>query len=296
MDELLGHALHSATRDAAVVYADARVVAPYALEYLAVRNGTASALTSTVRSAVGVRVRTARAWGFGTASATTKEAARAAAERAVRAARAADRSAFGPLTVTDEKGPTKGRYSTKLRTDPFSVPLATKLRLLLDAEKALHVRPEVKSGRASYCAWKEEKWFASTEGTRYRSTIVHVGAGVEATATSGAEVQRRSGPTSFGGDFRQAGFEYIRSLDLPGIAPTVGREAVALLKAPACPTGTMPIVLASDQCALQVHESVGHATELDRILGTEAGYAGTSFVAPEDVGTRVYGSPQMQIS
>ncbi|MCI4319222.1 MAG: TldD/PmbA family protein [Thermoplasmata archaeon] len=296
MDELLGHALHSATRDAAVVYADARVVAPYALEYLAVRNGTASALTSTVRSAVGVRVRTARAWGFGTASATTKAAARAAAERAVRAARAADRSAFGPLTVTDEKGPTNGRYSTKLRTDPFSVPLATKLRLLLDAEKALHVRPEVKSGRASYCAWKEEKWFASTEGTRYRSTIVHVGAGVEATATSGAEVQRRSGPTSFGGDFRQAGFEYIRSLDLPGIAPNVGREAVALLKAPACPTGTMPIVLASDQCALQVHESVGHATELDRILGTEAGYAGTSFVAPEDVGTRVYGSPQMQIS
>ncbi|MCI4351610.1 MAG: TldD/PmbA family protein [Thermoplasmata archaeon] len=296
MEELLKLALASATRDSAIVYADARIVAPYAVEYLAVRNGTASALTSAVRAAVGVRVRTAKAWGFGTASAITSVATRAAAQRAVRAARAADPSARAALRVTDEKGPRNGRYTTKLRSDPFQVPLATKLKVLLEAERAVHVSPRIKSGRASYSAWKEVKWFASTEGSSYRSTIVQVGAGVEATAVSGGEVQRRSGPTSFGGDFRQAGFEFVRGLDLPGIAPRVGREAVALLQAPACPSGTMPIVLASDQCALQVHESVGHATELDRILGTEAGYAGTSFVATGDVGQRIYGSPNMQIT
>jgi TldD protein len=296
VEELLRLGLRTATRDPAIVYADVRVVAPYAVEYLAVRNGIASALTSSVRAAVGVRVRTAKAWGFGTASSITPAAARAAAERAVRSARAADPSARARLAVTEERGPTKGRYTTKMRSDPFIVPLATKLELLLEAERAVHVKPEVKNGRASYYAWKEVKWFASTEGSSYRSTIVQVGAGVEATAVAGGEVQRRSGPTSFGGDFRQAGFEYVKSLDLPGIAPRVGREAAALLKAPTCPSGTFPIVLASDQCALQVHESVGHATELDRILGTEAGYAGTSFVAPEDVGQRTYGSPLMQIA
>jgi len=144
-------------------------------------------------------------------------------------------------------------------------------------------------------AWENVTRFASSEGVSYTSHIVHVGAGLDATAAAHGEVQRRSGPNSFGGDYGQAGYEFIERLGLPERAPLVGKEAVALLDAPACPTATTTVVLASDQLALQVHESVGHATELDRVLGSEAGFAGTSFLAPADRGSLQYGSEWMSI-
>ena len=87
----------------------------------------------------------------------------------------------------------------------------------------------------------------------------------------------------------------MEGLDLGTRSESVGREAVALLDAPACPTGRTTLVLASDQLALQVHESVGHAVELDRILGSEAGYAGTSWIAPSKIGRLRYGSRAMNI-
>ena len=122
-----------------------------------------------------------------------------------------------------------------------------------------------------------------------------MGAGLAATAVRGSMVQRRSAPTSFGGDFSQAGFEFVQGLDLAGRAPELGREAVALLDAPVCPTGATTLVLGSDQLALQVHESVGHAVELDRIFGSEAAFAGTSWVAPEKIGVLRYGSDLMNV-
>ena len=124
---------------------------------------------------------------------------------------------------------------------------------------------------------------------------MHVGAGVTATAVRGSNVQTRSAPSSFGGDFSQAGFEFVEGLDLAGRAPEVGREAAALLDAPVCPTGATTLVLGSAQLALQVHESVGHAVELDRIFGSEAGFAGTSWVAPEKIGVLRYGSDLMNV-
>src|SRR5208282_3752018 len=108
-------------------------------------------------------------------------------------------------------------------------------------------------------------------------------------------VQRRSAPSSHGGDFAQAGFEFVEGLGLVGRAPEIGKEAVALLDAPVCPTGPTTLVLGSDQLALQVHESVGHAVELDRIFGSEAGFAGTSWVAPEKIGVLRYGSDLMNV-
>ncbi|MCI4331730.1 MAG: TldD/PmbA family protein [Thermoplasmata archaeon] len=294
MEPLLNAGLRAAlTGD--VVYADVRVVSPHRYEHLAVRNGEASALTSSNRAGIGVRVRTKLAWGFATANELDEATARAVARKAVRAAQAAGRTSRTPLVVTEEQGPENGRYESPVGLDPFEVDRAEKLQLLTDTERALHVHPSVKSGHAQFQAWREVKWFASSEGVRYRSSITHVGAGIDATAVSGGEVQRRSAPTSFGGDYRQAGWEFVRDLDLPSLAPTVGREAVALLTAPVCPTSTTTLVLASDQLALQVHESVGHATELDRILGMEAGYAGTSFLSVTDRTKLRYGSEAMNI-
>jgi TldD protein len=280
---------------AGVPYADARVVSPWRMLHLAVQNGRAHALTDSREGGLGVRVRTDRAWGFAGTTELTRDAARSVTRLAVRLARGAGRSAPGKLRVTEESPPKNGRYATPMRRDPFDVPREEIMQLLADAEARLHAAKDVKSGVASLQAWSETKWFGSTEGASYTSRIVQVGAGVSATSVRGASVQRRSSPTSFGGNYRQAGYEFVDALGLPERAEQAGREAVALLDAPSCPAGTTTLVLASDQLALQVHESVGHAVELDRIFGSEAAYAGTSWVPAGEIGRLHYGSEQMNV-
>ena len=294
MEDVLSAALDAALTAGARA-AEVRVVAPHRYEHLAIRDGRANALTATTSVGLGVRVRTDRAWGFAASATVDVPSARATARLAARVARAAGRTTHGPLELAPVDGPAHGEYRSTVVRDPFEVPLDEKIRLLVEAEHALHVAPEIKSGEASFHAWSDDKWFASSEGVSYRSAITHVGAGLAATAVLGKEVQRRTAPTSFGGDYRQAGWEFVLGLDLGGLAPKVGREAAALLSAPSIPEETTTVVLASDQLALQVHESVGHATELDRILGFEAGYAGTSFLTTAGRGALRYGSPLMNI-
>ncbi len=294
MEELIRAALTVADQPG-VVHADVRVVAPSRFVQLAVRNGAASALTDARTETLGVRVRTERAWGFATTCDLRPGPVREVARLAVRLARAAGRHARERVRVTEDPGPVGGRYETRLRRDPFAIPFEPVLELLTAAEKGLHTAPAVKSGLATFQAWEEDKWYGSSDGASYTSRIVHVGAGVTATAVRGSNVQTRSAPSSFGGDFAQAGFEFVEGLDLAGRAPEVGRESAALLDAPVCPTGTTTLVLGSAQLALQVHESVGHAVELDRIFGSEAGFAGTSWVAPEKIGILRYGSDLMNV-
>ena len=294
MEDLLRIAL-SAAGTSGIAYADVRVVAPQRSLHLAVRDGGASALTDARSQGLGVRVRTDRAWGFATTSELSTTSARTTARLAARLARASGRTAPERLRVTEDSGPRDGRYSSIVRQDPFEVPREEIVALLSEAESRLHVSREVKSGLASFQAWEETKEFASSDGATFRSRIVQVGAGLSATAVRGSMVQRRSAPSSFGGDFAQAGFEFVQSLGLVERAQAVGQEAARLLDAPACPTGTTTLVLGSDQLALQVHESVGHAVELDRIFGTEAGFAGTSWVGAEKVGHLRYGSDAMNV-
>ena len=278
-----------------IAYADVRLIAPYRQISLAVRDGVAGALTSASSAGLGVRVRTARAWGFAGTSELTPAGVRTAARTAVRLARAASRTAKQPLRVTDDLGPLNGRYASEVREDPFEVGPEEIVALLTDAERRLHVAPEIRNGIATFRAWEESKWFRSSDGAAYRSRIVHVGAGVAATAIRGSQVQRRSYPATFGGDYRQAGVEFVRGLGLPDRAESVGHEALQLLDAPACPTGVTTLVLESSQLALQVHESVGHAVELDRIYGSEAAFAGTSWVPVPEIGTLRYGSDLMHV-
>ena len=272
-----------------------RLIAPHRQIALSVRDGVAGALTSSTSAGLGVRVRTARAWGFAGTGELTPAGVRSAARTAVRLARAASRTAKEPLRLTDDIGPLNGRYSSEVREDPFEVGPEVIVGLLADAERRLHVTPEVKHGLASFRAWEEIKWFRSSDGAAYRSRIVHTGGGTMATAIRGAEVQRRSYPQSFGGDFAQAGLEFFRDLALPEHSEATAKEALELLDARACPTGTTTLVLESSQLALQVHESVGHAVELDRIYGTEAAYAGTSWVPTSAIGTLRYGSDLMHV-
>jgi TldD protein len=151
---------------------------------------------------------------------------------------------------------------------------------------------------SSLAFWQEDKTFANTDGAFLEQTIVESGGGVEAMAVDRerGEVQKRSYPNSFGRDQRQEGWEAILAMDLPANASRVGEEAVALLTADQCPSGVTTLILGATQLALQVHESCGHPIELDRVFGTEASYAGTSFLTPEKYNTLRYGSDVVNLT
>src|SRR5436305_2999856 len=155
-------------------------------------------------------------------------------------------------------------------------------------------------GRADYAEVRHVRTrieeIATRNGAVDEEFVTASGAGISALAVAADEVQIRSFPCSHAGDVRQAGYEHIAAMRLAEAGPRVAEEAVALLTAPACEPGRRTIVLDGMQLALQLHESVGHAVELDRVLGTEASYAGTSFVTVEDLGSLRFGSPLMNVT
>ncbi len=144
--------------------------------------------------------------------------------------------------------------------------------------------------------YRERKWFGSTDGAFTEQSWIESGAGIVAYAVKDGEVVSRSYPNSHGGGWEQAGWEYVLRLDLLGQAARVAEQAAALLSAPECDSGTVDLIIDGSQMALQVHESIGHPTELDRVLGEEAAFAGTSWVGLRDVGTLVYGSDKVTVT
>jgi TldD protein len=273
-------------------YAEARYVRSRA-ESLATRNGAVDEVESGASEGVGVRVRVGGAWGF----AATRELDARALERAL--AQALATAAAQPATPATPLAPepaARGRWESRCELDPFAVPLEDKLEALTAADEAMRGDSRIALTSANLRAYSDERIFASTEGALCEQRTTECGGGIAATAVSDDEVQIRSFPSSFGGDIAQAGYEHFAGLGLLAAAPRVAEEAVALLSATSCPAGTATVILDGQQLALQVHESVGHAVELDRVLGTEASYAGTSFVSVADVASLRYGSELMNVT
>ena len=154
----------------------------------------------------------------------------------------------------------------------------------------------MKVAQASVRAQSERKLFLSSEGAEIEQELVECGGGIDAIAVDDDLYQQRSYPSAHVGSSAQAGWEYVVGLGLEREAPRVAEEAAALLRADECPAGVTTVVIGAEQMQLQVHESVGHPTELDRVYGTEAAYAGTSFLAPADLGSLRYGSEHMNIT
>ena len=291
-------------------YADARFVHTR-LERLGSRNGTVDRLDAAEEDGIGVRVRVGRSWGFASCAGTGKADAEAALERALRvaaaqapgggAARADPRGPAGaagarePTPLAPEP-PARGEYVSPAERDPFAVPLEDKLAVLLAADAGLRTEPGVVLTRAGFEALRVDKLFASTEGALCRQVLTECGGGLTAVAVDGDESQTRSFPASHGGHVAQAGYEHFLALDLAGEAPRVSEEAAQLLRAPACPPGRRTLILAGEQLGLQVHESIGHAVELDRVLGREASYAGTSFIPADGIGSLRVGSPSVSVT
>jgi TldD protein len=272
-------------------YADARAVARRG-QTVATKNGRVEDLSDRETEGIGVRVLVGAAWGFASDRRLDEQGARDAALRACAFARAAAGRHSRALAPVEARS---GEYRTAVEIDPFSVPLADKVALCLRAEEALH-RPEIKVAQAAVRAQRERKLFLSTEGARVEQEIVECGGGIDAMAVGDDLFQVRSYPTSHGGSSAQAGWEYVEALGLEREAPRIAEQAAALLHAEECPAGRTTVVIDSDQMQLQVHESVGHPIELDRIYGTEAAYAGTSFLKPGDLGSLRYGSAHMNVT
>jgi TldD protein len=243
---------------------------------------------------IGVRVLVDGSWGFASAPLTDATVPARTAERAIAVARAG--AGAGPPAALPPRPPASGRYQTDVRQDPFAVPAAERDALLAAAISAAAATARVASAQAGVNAKRQHRHFASTEGSLQHQHLIEAGGGLVVIAADGDEVQRRSYPNSFHGNTGGAGWEYVLGLDLAGNAARVGEEAVALLSAPPAPAGISDLVIGAQQVSLQIHESAGHALELDRILGDERNFAGTSFIQPGDVGTLRYGSPAVSIT
>jgi len=274
-------------------YADVRVV-HHRNEGVSVKSGRLEGVISGESEGFGLRVLVDGAWGFAASHQLELDEADRVAVLAVRIARA---SATGLRTrvALDDRPPAQGRYETPVREDPFKIPIERKIGHLLEADRVAGAVAGVTFTESSYGAQREEKTFAATDGSYTEQVITHVGAAVEANAIEGDDHQRRSYPDQ-GGGWRAAGWEHIRELDLAGNVQRPAEESVALLSAPQCPSGAMTIILDPSQLYMQVHESCGHPTELDRVFGTEASYAGTSFLTTDKLGAGFrYGSDLVTI-
>ena len=254
-------------------YADVRVM-DIRHRDLSTKNGQVGNLSESQSLGLGIRALAGGSWGFA---------------EAVSIARASALAKLHDVSMVPEQA-YLDTWQNPFVKDPFRVPMEKQLDLLLAADAEMRKVKGVTLAETSMAFRRIDQLFASTIGSRIHQTRVQSGAGIVATTFAGTEIQKRSYPNSFGGQHMLAGYELVESLDLLENAQRVGEEAVALHSAIQCPEGTKTIILDSSQLGLQIHESIGHPIELDRVLGMEANFAGMSFLTLEKLNTLKYGS------
>ncbi|MFV2100019.1 TldD/PmbA family protein [Micromonospora sp. LOL_024] len=281
-----------AALDAGARYADARVM-HRRYESMTARSGEVEALTQDETIGLGVRALVGSSWGFQAVPELTGRAARDAGRRAARTATASGLLPGRPVELVPAT-PVTASWFTPCEEDPLGVSLATKGDLLVAATRTM-ADHGADLAEGLYQVWDTAKWFVSSEGHRIDQRIRECGGGISATSVGGGETQRRSWP-SYRGQYGTTGWELVDSLDLTAHAARIAEESRELLTAPLCPAGETDLILGGEQLALQIHESVGHAIELDRILGWEAAFAGTSWLDLAQLGSLRYGSELMNIT
>jgi TldD protein len=289
----LAHRALDTAEAARVDYADARVVHARR-QHLEAKNGALVECEEIDDLGLGVRVLKDNGWGFAATNDLTVTAIDRCVGQALDLARAAARVATGPVQRTPLE-PAEATWTTPHEEDPLAVPLDERIDLLLRTVDALKTDDRITVARAQHACSHTQKFFASTEGAGIEQRILWVSFQMQAKATDGDDLQIRSWPASLEGLAVGEGHEAIRRLDPVAEAPRIAAEAIELLSAPACPSGKRDLILNGDQLALQIHESAGHPTELDRALGHELNFAGFSFMTPNQRGTLRYGSPIVNI-
>jgi len=292
MKQILGWALNAAAQPG-VSYVDARIVDNRSRS-LATKNGKVSHASDAESLGIGMRVLADGAWGFAASDDLSRAAIESAAARAFAIAKASAQVKQQNVQLAPEKAVT-AQWATPFQIDPFTISIEQNLDLLLKIDAEMRAVPGVTLAETSMNFHREEQWFASSEGASIHQTKYSTGAGYAAYAFAGTEIMKRSYPNSFGGQWQNKGYELIGELKLVENARRVAEEAVALHKAEQCPEGILTIILDSSQLGLQIHESVGHPIELDRVLGMEANFAGTSFLTLEKLRKLRYGSELVNV-
>jgi TldD protein len=292
MKDLASWALDTATQRGAT-YADVRVVDERG-RALATKNGKIGNASDSRSQGFNVRVLVDGAWGFASSADLSRASVESTAAQAVAIARASAKVKQKDVQLVPEKAVTAD-WTTPHKVDPFSISIEQNLDLLLKVDAELRSIEGVTLAETNMNFRREEIWFFSSAGANIHQTKVTTGAGYVAYSFAGSEIQKRSYPNSFGGQWQNKGYELIDELKLVENARRIGEEAVALHSADQCPQGVFDIILESSQLGLQIHESVGHPIELDRVLGMEANFAGTSFLTLDKLRTLKYGSELVNV-
>jgi len=292
MKELAAWALNIASQRGAT-YADVRVVADRS-RALATKNGKIGNASDSRSQGFNIRVLMDGAWGFASSAEFDRTSVEATAGRAADIAKASARVKQSDVELAPERAVT-AEWTTPHEIDPFSISIEQNLALLETIDRELRSVQGVTLAETNLNFRREEQWFFSSEGSDIHQTKYTTGAGYVAYSFAGNEIQKRSYPSSFGGQWQNKGYELLDELKLVENARRIGEEAVALHQAEQCPQGVFDIILESSQLGLQIHESVGHPIELDRVLGMEANFAGTSFLTLEKLRTLKYGSELVNV-
>ncbi|HZQ19767.1 MAG TPA: TldD/PmbA family protein [Terriglobales bacterium] len=292
MKDLASWALNIANQRGAT-YADVRIIDDRS-RALATKNGKIGNASDSRSEGFNVRVIVDGAWGFSSTANLDRASIEQTAAHAVAIAKASAKVKEKDVQLVPEKAVT-AEWTTPHKIDPFSTSIEQNLALLQKVDSELRTVNGITLAETNMNFRREEQWFFSSEGSDIHQTKITTGAGYVAYSFAGSEIQKRSYPNSFGGQWQNKGYELIDELKLVENARRIGEEAVALHKADQCPQGVFDIILESSQLGLQIHESVGHPIELDRVLGMEANFAGTSFLTLEKLRKLKYGSDLVNV-
>ncbi len=261
-------------------------------EHLLMENGKVRALESRKSAGFAIRVLKDGCWGF--ASTNIPRNLEKAAYRALQMAEAARVAAPG-IRLAEADFATED-YRTPLQKDPFQIPWSERMDLLREAQEKMLRQSGVRLAGGHITFQRRQVVLYNTDLRRpLEQEITVVGAGIYCLAFRDGQPQRRSYPQSHDGAYATGGWEMVERWNLPAAAPRIAEEAVAITQGPLTPRKRTTLVAGCAQMALQIHESIGHALELDRILGWELSFAGGSWVKPQDFGRLRYGSPLLNV-
>ncbi|MDB4917665.1 MAG: peptidase modulator of gyrase [Gemmatimonadetes bacterium] len=284
-----------AAKGAGADYADVRI-AQYRSQFVQTRERRVQGLADTETAGIGIRTMVNGAWGFAATADLSVDAVVATARKSAAQAKANRAALTKPITLAPYGKAQTGDWKSPIKTDPFSIPVADKVALLLAANDAALKVKGVRFATSGMSFLREEKTFANTEGSYTTQTLYRCSPQMNITAVSAdnTDFQTRSGNEIAP---RGLGYEHVVDADMIRNATRWAEEAVQKLSAKPVDVGRYDLVLHPSHLWLTIHESVAHPTELDRALGFEANYAGTSFVSPPEkmLGQLKFGSKLMNI-
>ena len=286
------NALDAAVRRG-ISYADVRLIETEDRN-VSTKNGKIGQASSSVSQGLGIRVLDRGSWGFAATDDLSAGGIEAAAALAVEIARASALAKKHDVALAPEQK-YEVEWTSPIRIDPFSIPVDRNLELLFSIDAELRRNSGVTLAETGLVFARNRQIFVSSIGSLIDQTRYTSGAGFTAFSFRDGEIQKRSYPNSFGGQHQLKGYELVDELKLLENAPRIAEEAVALHGADQCPEGQFDLILDSSQLGLQIHESVGHPIELDRVLGTEANYAGMSFLTLDKLNHLQYGSEMVNV-